>query len=239
MSNSSTAAPESRVLLHQVGSGIFSTHSSKWEGYPIGSVIPYSTDQRGRPVVLISTIAEHTKNIKNNPKVALTVQESPSGNVQAKGRISILGEMHSLAPDAEECRQRYYRYFPTSKDYHEAHDFHFYYLSPLTVRYIGGFGKIHWVEGSDFELENPFFGAEERRIVDHMNEDHRHNLRSYCRHYKKVSLSEGQELSMLGLDSEGFDVMAGEQRLRFSFPHRITTAQEARQMMVDMAKAAK
>ena len=57
-----------RNLMMKEYQGILSTHSVEAQGYPFGSVTPYCFDRKGRPVILISLIAQHTKNIKANPE---------------------------------------------------------------------------------------------------------------------------------------------------------------------------
>lgn len=219
--------------------GVLSTLSVKLGGFPFGSVVPYCTDEQGCPVVLISTIAQHTKNITADPRVSLTVFQQNEGDVQAKGRVTVIGNMVQVEEQEVGLAERYYRYFPKSKGYHQAHNFHFYRLEPTAVRFIGGFGKIFWVEPEAFQLANPFVNGGEARIVDHMNEDHLHNLKAYCKHYKGIEVGEEEALRMTGIDVEGFDCQLGENKIRFEFKEPVTTAGEARAALVEMAKAAR
>ncbi|MBL4703057.1 MAG: pyridoxamine 5'-phosphate oxidase family protein, partial [Flavobacteriales bacterium] len=61
-----------RVLFNTKDFGVLSTLSVKWEGFPFGSVVPYCLDGEGMPVVLISTIAQHTKNITQDNRCSIT-----------------------------------------------------------------------------------------------------------------------------------------------------------------------
>ena len=69
-------AKNARALLRAEKDGILSTHSLDVPGYPFGSVTPYSLDKKGRPVILISDLAQHTKNIEANSKISLTITAS-------------------------------------------------------------------------------------------------------------------------------------------------------------------
>lgn len=136
-------------LLDETSFGVLSTISVKLDGFPFGSVTPYCLDRQGRIVVLISTIAQHTKNIIDDNRCSITVIKD-SEDVQSNGRVCIIGNMLKLSND-NETMERYYEQFPKSRAYSNTHNFSFYYLEPVSVRYIGGFGAIHWFEPSEFQ----------------------------------------------------------------------------------------
>ena len=147
--------------------------------FPFGSVVPYCLDEQGRPLILISRIAQHTHNLQKDPKCSLLVGEREADDVQAVGRLTYLGEAEKLEEGAaiEAAAERYYRYFPDSANYHKAHDFDFWVLKPVRHRYIGGFGAIHWVD--QLTLANPFAGKAERSMIEHMNSDHTKAIAHY------------------------------------------------------------
>ena len=202
-----------------------------------GSVTPYAFDRQGNLIILISNIAEHTKNIRADHRVSLTILAHDEPDVQTKGRVTLLADAHPLSLDALESQERYYRYFPESRDYHKAHDFAFHLLDLVRIRYIGGFGRIYWLEPEDFTVDNPFFQKEEARILDHMNEDHQASMRHYFRAFKKVDVDEDQAVEMVGIDGEGFDLRAQEKLRRFEFDRRVETLDQARQALVEMTKS--
>lgn len=230
------ALHQARNLLNVRHYGILGTISAKLEGFPFGSVVPYCLDGEGRPVILISTIAQHTKNIKQDDRCSLTIAIEDA-DVQAKGRLCIIGHLKKLPSGSEEVKERYYCHFPQSRKYDQAHDFSFYYLDPVSVRYIGGFGAIYWIEPGQFFRTNPFHGKGEQRIVDHMNADHQHNLIKYLAHFKGIEVKEGAEVRMAGIDEAGFDVFVDKQKVRFEFEQPVLNAQEAREALVKMARA--
>jgi putative heme iron utilization protein len=239
-------ASEARQFLRATRSGVLSTFSSKFAGYPFGSVAPFVLDHSGQPVVLISTIAEHTKNIIANPKISLLVFDG-TDDLQASARLSLIGEAKQIDKDDENLRARYLRYFPQAVGYFEMHDFNFYRIEMAQARYIAGFGKMGWVSGNELSgeqfLNDPQpLAVQETSIIEHMNADHQHNLIGYCKHFYDIDVTNPQ---MLGIDSDGFDVsanlMAGNQTksLRFNFEEPIHDAQSARVALVAMSKAAK
>jgi heme oxygenase (biliverdin-IX-beta and delta-forming) len=224
---------EAQQFLFSAQKAILSTHSAKYEGYPFGSVTPYVVNHQGMPVILISSIAEHTKNIIHNAHVSLVVFNNDT-DLQANARLTLLAKAEQTDKQNDLLRARYLRYMPQAETYFDAHDFSFYTLFITHARYIAGFGKMGWLEGNDFQIpSNPLF-TEEAGILAHMNQDHTENLKAYCQHFHQVSPSTAR---MIGIDSLGFDIRTvPDQILRFQFDQPITNAQEARAALVAMAK---
>ena len=222
---------EARSLLRKQSHGVLATVSLELPGYPFGSLTPYSLDQNASPIILVSDIAQHTKNMKADPKVSLTVLEDSDGE-QNKGRLTFVAD--AVKVEDELVAESYYRNYPAAREYSSAHSFSFYRLELKRARYIAGFGKIFWVD--EFSLKNPFWGETEKKIVDHMNSDHQEAMSKYCKNYKKLEVATEDELSMTGIDSEGFDLVLNKAKLRFEFEQAISTAEEARNTLVAMVK---
>ena len=216
-----------RELLLQNSFGVLSTISLDVPGYPFGSVTPYCVDYQCRPLIYISHIAQHTRNILKDPRVSLTaVEGGNSDDVQARGRVTIIANARLLSDDEAGARARYFRYFPSARQYDQTHDFAFFRLELIRVRFIGGFGQIYWVEPADFVTKNPFSPAQELQILQHMNRDHSAALRHYCN---------GEPAEMAGIDADGFDVLKSGQKVRFSFETPVRNMEEARQALVKLA----
>jgi len=216
-----------RSLILEESFGVLSTISVDVPGYPFGSVTPYCLDRMGRPVVYISPIAQHTKNIVADSRVSLTVIErGVSSDVQSQGRLTYIANANEVVGDRD-LAERYFRYFPSARQYDRTHAFVFFRLEPVRIRYIGGFGQIFWVEPQSFAMANPFSAAEETRIVQHMNQDHADMLRR---------LVGGETVEMVGLDSEGFDVLKDDVKVRIPFPKPVTNTEEARQAFIEMGQ---
>ena len=229
-------APEARELLLSEYQGVLATQSRVLPGYPFGSVTPYCLDENGQPVILISSLAQHTRNIDKDSKVSLTLTQSNVDDAQTGARLTWVGDAYKIEDDGA-IAERYYRFFPQSEDYHKTHNFAFYRINIVRARYIGGFGRIHWVSGDDISKHNPFFGEQEAGMVNHMNEDHQDALVKYC-HSHRVELPEGAQPIMAGIDSEGIHLIIERRLVRISFEQPVTTPAEARQALVAMARAA-
>jgi len=230
-----TAGKRARQVLHSVFSGVLSTHSSKYPGYPFGSVVPFCLDQSGQPLLLISRLAQHTRNITENPKVSLTLLEHrpEQGDIQQVERLTLIADAAPVA-DVADAAQRYYRCFPQARGYHEELDFDFYRLDLVQLRFIEGFGQARWLSPGDVVLANPFSAEQLVRIVDHMNEDHGDAIQHYCA--LQAIPNPQQDATMASIDSEGMALRVENRLQRVEFSRTVTTSEEARAILVELAR---
>ena len=228
-------AKEARDLLLAEYQAVLCTHSIDVAGYPFGSVAPYCLNQAGEPLILISDIAQHTKNIIADERVSLIAMERDVDDQQTVGRVTYLGNAKKLDADDVNSTERYYSYFPQSRDYHKTHGFDFYRIEPVRIRYIGGFGKIFWIEKNDFLMRNPFSFEEEKHMIDHMNVDHPEAIKHYCV-LNQINYADDIIPLMVGIDSEGFHLRTGSRLHRINFNEPVKNAGEVRKALVDMAK---
>ncbi|MGI9278791.1 MAG: HugZ family protein [Endozoicomonas sp.] len=234
------AAHDARNLLLNEYHGILSTHSDDVPGYPFGSVMPYCLDKHGNPVILISDLAQHTKNVEANPKVSLIITQSGVDDIHKAGRLTWIGDAEKIEADSEEVKeleQRYYAFFPPSANYHKTHGFDFYRIHLKRARFIGGFGKIFWVKNELMTRENPFYGSVENGMVKHMNEDHVDAMVKYCK-AAGIEIPEGVEPKMAGIDATGMHLLLNDKLVRIPFPTEVEEPMAVRKTLVEMAKVA-
>lgn len=229
------AGAEARSLLLKCYDGVLSTLSVAMPGYPFGSVVPFCLDRAGHPVILIADIAQHTRNVLADPRVSLIVFDRAARDLQANGRLTLLADAERVDAADEDIPSRYYRYFPESRDYHLTHGFAFFRLRVRRLRFIGGFGAIHWLEPEQVLPENPFPMALEASMAEHMDADHVDAMRRYC---SDLGLPEAERLEprFAGCDAEGFHLVVGDQVLRINFPQAVSTPQEVRAALAAMAR---
>jgi putative heme iron utilization protein len=226
---------EARRMLRAHRYGALGTLSKKFDGYPFGSITPYLVDHDGSLLILISTLAEHTKNIRHDPRVSLITHDQRSPHIQTQGRVTVVGNAR-LEPNREQAGLRYLRYFPEAQTYFAMHDFSFYRIHPVAVRYISGFGRIHWVGMENYAVQPYPLIEQEADVIAHMNTDHQDTMRNYCQHFHQCA---ALDVEMLGIDLDGFDARADGKVLRFDFAQPVIDAQQARTALVEMARAAK
>ena len=239
-------AKEAKQFLRTTHNGILSTISTKFAGYPFGSVTPFVLDHHCQPIILISSIAEHTKNIMINAKVSLIVFDKGE-DLQANARLTLIGEAEKLDKDDGHLMARYSRFFPESVGYFAMHDFTLYRINIHQARYIAGFGKMGWmaaseINGEELDNKNNQLASIETSMIEHMNADHADSLLAYCKHFHGVAPSRA---TLIGVDSDGFDIEAaiGSEPnndikvFRFNFETSIFDANSARMAFVGLSKA--
>lgn len=241
-----THAERARTLVAGVNRGILSTVAVEPAGYPFGSVATYAIDDAGRPIVFVSTMAEHTRNAAADPRASLIVTEAfPEGSDPlAAGRVTLIGDLLEVAGDERPAvRDRYLAANPASAYYIDFGDFSFWRLEVVSVRYVGGYGRMSWVEASDYAgaTADPLAGEAAVGIIEHMNADHADSLVLFARVFGRRP--DTTEATMTAVDRYGFDVVAsgpgGRAALRFGFDAPVTTSAAVRPAMIRLVDRAR
>ncbi len=239
---------DARRLMRTMAAGVLASHSVSVEGYPLGSLVPYVLTPESRCVVYVSRIAQHTLNMKRDPRVSLTVAEAAlsgaDGDPQSSGRVSVLGDAKPLeGADLDAARERYETFFPESRGHADVHDFEYWQIDPARVRYIGGFGAIHWIAAGDFVTPRAEWQDGEGGIVKHMNEDHRDAMALiWQRHQgsRPAELADGDaEPTMLASDPEGFHMRWGGRIAYVPYRKACETSTDVRKEMVHLTRGAR
>ena len=139
-----------RALLEAESVGILSSISVHRAGYPYGSLAPYALSARGTPLLLLSGLAAHTKNLIADPRASLFVGDRTAvEDPQAGGRLSLLGRAAPVEAAAEpEARARDLARWPRAQAYFELRDFALWELAIEEARLVAGFGQIRWLDGA-------------------------------------------------------------------------------------------
>jgi len=207
-------AQEARRMLRAHRYGALSTLSQKFPGYPFGSITPYLVDHDGSLLILISELAEHTRNIQRDPSVCLITHDQRDPDIQTQGRVSALGDA-ALAHDQAQAAERYLRYFPDSRVYFELPGFFFFRIRPIAIRYIGGFGRIHWVDMENYSITHAAAFAKRDEILrEELNSQHLDGLRHLLLQRHNIEVADPQ---IAGVDCDGFDVHGGGHLWRLDF----------------------
>lgn len=183
-------------LLHSVSDAVLATHSSSLAGFPFASNVPYIVDEHQCPILLISGLAEHTRNLAANPRASLMIAKALGEGEVA--RISLVGEIRPLDPDPR-LVTRYLRYHPHAERFLQLGDFGFYRLEPVRVMTVGGFAKASWLEGERLLEASSISLAQEVALLEAAANE----------------VPDG--LTLLGVDAYGVDLMASQGRARVRF----------------------
>jgi putative heme iron utilization protein len=227
-----TPAVEARRLLRARRSGALATVSKRLNGYPYASVVPFMTDHDGSPVLLLSRLAEHTKNVAADERVSLMVHE-PQADVQAAARLTLAGTCRRIER-MESMRQRYLGLFPHAAEL-LALDFDFYRIVPVAIRYIGGFGAIHWIACAAFMATGGITAAVEAAWLPRLNAEHGAALIECVR--RRAGSAPREPVRAVALDCDGFDLRWADRELRVSFPDALASADDLPAALASLAEA--
>jgi putative heme iron utilization protein len=211
------------------------------EGWPFGSLAPFALAGDGTPLLLLSELAQHTRNLRRDARLSLFVRDpSASGDAQGSWRVTVLGRARPIGQtEIEEVHARYCARVPNAPSYLGTHDFTYFALDPVRVRAIGGFGAIHWLDSAAILRDSLGGGMREaaRGIISHMNADHEDGLRTI------VAGATGDvpaRARIRSIDRAGFLVdTTSPDALRYIGFGREIAAAEAREVFVGLVRDAR
>lgn len=210
-------------------------------GHPYASLVTVATDVAGQPLLLLSRLALHTRNLAQDPRASLLFDGSGGdGDPLAGGRVSLIGRAERLDGAAiEPARRRFLARHPAAEAYAGFADFAFWRLEVERAHYVGGFGRIVSLKRDDLLLDvsgSQSLVASEIGILEHMNSDHAEAIGLYAT--RLLGAGPGP-WRMTGIDPEGIDLVAGGQGLRVDFEQPISTPADARKALSGLAGAAR
>lgn len=207
-------------------------------GHPYASLVTIATDVDGTPLLLISTLALHTQNLKADARASLLFDGTDSaGDPLAGGRVTVMGR--AAKTDRAIARERFLARQNHASGYADFPDFAFYELIPERAHFIGGFGRIVDLKPSDLLVdvaEAQDLIAAHGDIVSHMNEDHAPAIELYA---TELAGETGGPWRMTGLDPEGFDMVCDGVTCRVPFSAAVKTPDTARQAFIRFAATAR
>ncbi|SAK73666.1 HugZ family pyridoxamine 5'-phosphate oxidase [Caballeronia ptereochthonis] len=205
-------------LLHRVPEGTLATHSREPRGFPYPTALPFALTANHMPMLLISHLAEHTRNLQADPRAGFLVAHAAQGGVLEGQRLTMLGRFAPVLPEASgELARRYLRYHPEAGRYLELGDFCFWVMSLERMRYIGGFGAMGWLAGDELDSLAPLSYEDEASLCE----------------YFDAYPGRPENLQLLGIDRYGCDLLLGGTRNRFTFDKPRLTTEELKSALID------
>lgn len=238
-------AERCRTLARATRSAALSTIAREPAGFPYGSLVTVAFDGAGRPVLLLSKLAEHTQNLLASSDASLLLTDPLDAHPEplAASRVTLLGPCCAV-PAGEQggARELFLAAHPSASYYVEFKDFGFYRLQPIALRYVGGFGRMSWVSADEYAAAEPDpLAAAAASIVKHMNDDHEAAVVLFAK--VLAAIEEVESAKMTAVDRYGFELAvvtkSGPRAARLAFEQPVTTTDEVRRTMVAMVKAAR
>ncbi|MBV8918407.1 HugZ family pyridoxamine 5'-phosphate oxidase [Bradyrhizobium sp.] len=230
---------ETRLLLRKSRQGALATLMAG-RGDPYCSLVNVASHPDGTPIVLISQLAVHTKNILADSRVSLMLDERTEGDPLQGGRIMLLGRAEDVASDElVMVRRRYLNAHPSAEAFVDFKDFSFFVIRATNVHLVAGFGRIVDLGPEQFLTPiadaKPLLEAEQGAIA-HINADHRDAVNLYA---TKLLGAAPADWRCTGCDPAGIDLAAGRLVLRLDFPERVIGPEALRRMLVGLAEQAR
>ena len=206
------------------------------DGAPYVSLVLVACAPDARPLIFVSSLAEHTKNLARDARASLLFDGTAGLASPLTGpRVSVQGRFSPC--DAEDLRARYFARHPDAAAYAGFADFRLFRLTIERAHLVAGFGAIDWIPAD--ALLGPAadaLAAAEPEIIRHMNEDHAAAVALYARTLLGL---DGDGWLMTGIDPDGADLRRQGDTARLRFGQPITSPEQARTTLAALAQQAR
>lgn len=206
--------------------------------WPYASLVLVAVDHDASPLLLLSDLADHSRNIAADPRVALLFDGTAGWKDPLAGpRATVLGRI--LRADEPHLKTRFIARHPGAALYAGFKDFHLYRVAVERAHLVAGFGEIHWLAGEDvlFDAGDAApLAAAEAGIVAHMNQDHSEAVAVIAHHVLGL---QGDGWTLIAIDPEGADLSNGEVLARVPFDRPVRDEQSARAELVRLTQRAR
>lgn len=227
-------AAEGRQLIRRARAAMLSTALASKDGWPYGSLVSVALDCDGSPLMLFSTLSDHTRNLAKDSRASLLFEEtSRLKNPQTGPRVTVTGRIKKTTQDRH--RRRFLARHPEAALYAGFGDFNFFRMQIDRAHFVGGFAKAIWLKGADILADAKAAAAvakAEVAVLDHMNSDHPDAVD----HYAVTLLGRsGRGWKMTGIDPDGADLRLGGRVARLPFENPARDRKAVREELVRLA----
>jgi putative heme iron utilization protein len=236
-------AVQARTLVEGHDRGALATLDA--DGNPFGSVALYVLDEQGHPVSLLSEIAEHTRNVRRDGRASLLVSAGvrPGDDVMAIPRVTLMGRLVPIASeDAGTWRDRFLAAHPSAESYVSFGDFGWWRLDVSSVRFVGGYGRMGWVDAAAYATAevDPLAHAADG-IVAHMNEDHADANLAYAQ--VLLGITDATSAQLVAVDRLGMELVVSTPRglvpARCNYDEPADSADAVRKAVIQLLRRAR
>ncbi|HYM72537.1 MAG TPA: DUF2470 domain-containing protein [Stellaceae bacterium] len=230
-----------RLIRSQSHAALATTLAGNPGGRPYASLVAVACDLDATPLLMLSNLAQHSRNIAGDGRVSLLFDgegrtQRPGSDPLAEPRLSLLGE--AVRCDDPRLLARFIARHPTAAAYAGFGDFHLYRVTIGRGHLVAGFGRIFWVEPGELCLAADVgaLAAAEAEIVAHMNADHSDAVALFA---GRLLRRPGSGWAMSGIDPEGIDLRREAETARLDFPAPVGDAAAARQALIALTQTAR
>jgi hypothetical protein len=216
--------PVARRLLRAADRAALATELADRTGgngtpWPYASLVLLACDHDAAPLLLMSDLSEHSRNIAGDPRLSLLI-DGTAGRVDplTGPRVSLLGRAETTADPR--LKARFVARHPSASLYADFADFHLYRVTVTRAHFVAGFGRIHWIEAADLMPAAENVGSlagEESALIERLLDAHT-DLADRLAWQATGRAAGGWRIT--GIDPEGIDLRrkGAVTRLDFAVP---------------------
>lgn len=199
-----------RALVRRSRSATLATAlTGKREGWPYASLVTVAFTMDGAPILLMSKLADHTRNLMEDARASLLFEEaSHLPNPQTGPRVTLTGRLKTTRD--KNLAARFLARHPGAALYADFADFDFYKMTVERAHFVGGFGRANWIAAKKFLLDKEMirvFESSEPHMIERLTGEKAEIL----------AQNFGKGWKIVALDPEGFDLVRGKSFKRFEF----------------------
>ena len=228
------AIERARELLRGASYGALAS-LDRVDGTPMATLVAVANDRDGSPLMLLSDLAEHSKNLAADPRASLLIDATMGLEERLTGsRLTVAGKVEAAAGDGPAGRYRLRH--PGSAMLGGFADFRLYRLAVERAHQVAGFGRIDRIDGADLLVETALvadLAALEEGAIAHMHADHAEALGTIA------GARPGETARLAGIDADGVDLLVDGRPRRADFARRLSKSSELRAAMADLTAAAR
>jgi putative heme iron utilization protein len=210
------------------------------DGAPYASLVATASLPDGSPLLLISQLAVHTRNLLADSRASILLSDGGAGDPLQQPRIMVSATADIVGDlDRAQARRRYLAVHPSAELFADFRDFVFVRLRPTAIHLVAGFGRIRDIDpGTILTNVN---GARslldaEPDAVAHLNADHADALALYA---ARLCGASGENWRCTGLDPEGIDLANEHSALRIDFREPVTNPLALRRTLAELSRTAR
>ena len=236
-----SAAEEARTIA--ASTNVATLASLTATGDPWASYVTYGL-LGGAPVLCVSHLAEHGRNLAGDPRASLSIVAPGAGaDPLASSRITLAGRVEQPAGDElAAARDAHVDAVPAATFYIDYSDFSVWVLRVARVRWVGGYGRMDSASAADYAAAEPDpISPVAAGAIDHLNADHADGLTDVAR--ALGGYPDARSAQCTGIDRYGLDLLVdtprGKAYTRAGFGRRLNSADELRSAAADLVHRAR
>ena len=238
-----SAAEEARTLVAATSVAALATLTA--DGDPWASLVTYGAFDNGFPVLCLSHLAEHGRNLAGDPRASLVITQLDSPpDPLASARVTLAGRAERPADTATlaSARAAHLASVPTATTYVDFSDFSLWVLRVERVRWVGGYGRMDSASGTAYVAAAPDpVAINAGSAIAHLNHDHADALLVIAQMlggYPDATSAHCPALDHRGIDL-AVDTPRGRAPTRVAFPNALTDSSQLRAATVELTRRAR